>query len=137
MKKLLLITLTLALLFTAFPALAAPNAEEGKVKPTTLPCPEVGLGVPCIRTETQSSGASIRNYVVNTFGSSFIRGFLGIVAVTSVIFIIVAGIQMRMSFGNDEAIGTAKKTLIYAIFGLVISILSVAIVQIVSKLPFK
>lgn len=113
--------------------LGAPVAfAEGEVKPAPIPCPG---NLPCISTETQEKGGTeVRDTIINKFGGSFLRGFLGIVAVTCVIFIIVGGLQMHLALGNEEAIKKAKTTLLWAIVGLVISIMSVAIVQIASKL---
>lgn len=112
--------------------LGAPLALADAVKPTEIPCPQ---NLPCISGETQQKGGEeVRNLIINTFGGSFLKSFLGITAVTCVIFIIVGGMQMHLAFGNEEGIKKAKTTLIWAIVGLVISILSVAIVQIVTKL---
>lgn len=104
------------------------------IGPKPIPCVP---GLPCITPETQKSGASIREYVLDTFGTSFLSGFLGIVGLTSVVFIIVGGIQMYLAAGNDEALQKAKKTVLWAIGGLIVSILSVAIVSIISKIEFK
>lgn len=48
------------------------------------------------------------------------------------LFIIIGGIQILTAYGNDEKIGNAKKTITYAIVGLLIAILSYAIVSIIS-----
>jgi len=103
------------------------------VKPQTIPCVP---SLPCIQEETQKSGTAVQEYVRNTFAVQFLRTFLGMAAITAVIFIIVGGLQMHLALGNEEALGKAKKTLIWAVVGLVIAILSVAIVQIVTTLPF-
>jgi hypothetical protein len=115
--------------------LGAPMAlAEGDVKPTTIPCTQ---NLPCISEATQETSGGVYDAVVNKFGGGFLKSFLGIVAVTCVIFIIVGGMQMHLAFGNEEGIKKAKTTLIWAIVGLVISMLSVAIVQIISKLGFQ
>jgi hypothetical protein len=49
----------------------------------------------------------------------------------SVIFLIVGAIQLLTAYGNQEKIDPAKKTLIFALIGLVISLLSYAIVQLI------
>ncbi|MEK7171944.1 MAG: hypothetical protein AAB739_03485 [Patescibacteria group bacterium] len=125
---------------TVFVAMAAPanedttvaEAEQNDVKPAVIPCTK---NLPCIQPGTQSQGGgAIREYILGTFGVKFLTGFLGLVAATSVIFIIIGGLQMHLAFGNDEAVGTAKKTLTWAIVGLVIAILSVGIVRIISSI---
>lgn len=129
MKKFFLI-LTLTFAFCLLPfnfALAA------GVKPPPIPCPG---NVPCIQPGTQESGEKVREYVTQTFAVKFLTTFLGLAAATSVVFIIVGGLQLHLALGNEEAMTKAKKTLLWAIVGLVIAILSVAIVQIISKLEF-
>lgn len=111
----------------------AQRVLAAEVKPQTIPCVP---NLPCIQEETQKSGTEVQKYVRETFAVGFLRTFLGIAAVTSVIFIIVGGLQLHLALGNEEALGKAKKTLIWAVAGLIISILSVAIVQIISKLEF-
>ena len=52
--------------------------------------------------------------------------------ISAVLFIIIGGIQILTAYGNDEKIGKAKKTITYAIIGLLIAILSYAIVSTIS-----
>lgn len=49
----------------------------------------------------------------------------------SVLFIIIGAIQILTAYGNDEKAGNAKNTIIFAVLGLIISLLSYAIVQLV------
>lgn len=59
------------------------------------------------------------------------RGFLAIVAIWSVIFIIYGGFRMVMAAGDEEAYTQAKTTITWAILGLVVAALSFSIVAIV------
>lgn len=52
----------------------------------------------------------------------------------AVLFIIIGGIQILTAYGSDEKISSAKKTITYAIVGLLIAILSYAIVTIISSI---
>lgn len=52
------------------------------------------------------------------------------------LFIIIAGIEMLTAYGNDEKLGHAKKTIMYALAGLLICILAYAIVTIISSIQF-
>lgn len=52
----------------------------------------------------------------------------------AVLFIIIGSIQMLTAYGNDEKISKGKQTITYAIVGLVIAILSYAIVTIISSI---
>src|SRR6185436_10706726 len=63
-----------------------------------------------------------------------IQGFLGIIGIWAVIFIIVGGFQMVMSAGNEEAIAKAKKTITWAVLGLVIALLSFSIIAVVENI---
>ena len=56
---------------------------------------------------------------------------IGLTGGLSLLFSIIAGIQILMAYGNEEKIGAAKKTLTWALLGLLISLLSYAIVQII------
>ncbi len=62
------------------------------------------------------------------------KGFLTITAIVSVVFIIVGGFMMVISAGNEETQTKGKKTLTWAILGLIIASLSFSIVAIVENL---
>jgi len=57
---------------------------------------------------------------------NFFLGFLGFVATIMVIY---GGILYVTSAGNDEAVGKAKKILMYAVVGIVIILLSFALIN--------
>ena len=61
------------------------------------------------------------------------RGFLFIVAIWAVLFIIIGGFQMVTAAGNEEGYLKARKTVTWAIIGLVIAMLSFSIVAIVQN----
>lgn len=130
-KKILLFGSMFTLLLVVQMAAAA---NPGAPAPAAIPCPD---NLPCIQEDTQKSGNALREYLFEEFAPVFFQGWLGLVAIISVVFIIVGGMQMHLAFGNEEALGKAKKTLLWAIIGLVLAILAVAIVQIISNLPFK
>jgi hypothetical protein len=57
-----------------------------------------------------------------------IRGYLlGFAGALAIIFIVYGGGQMMISRGNPQKLETAKKTLTYAIIGLIVVILAQAI----------
>jgi hypothetical protein len=60
-----------------------------------------------------------------------IRGFLALIGIWAVTFIIIGGFRLVAAQGNEEAYTAAKKTLIWAILGLVIALLSFSAVAIV------
>lgn len=70
----------------------------------------------------------------NTFGAlleKIIAGVAGIVGALSVIMIIVAGILYLTSAGSPEKMTKAKTALVYAIAGIVITLMASAIVAII------
>ncbi|MFC1750864.1 hypothetical protein ACFL2V_18890, partial [Pseudomonadota bacterium] len=50
----------------------------------------------------------------------------------AILFIIIGGVQLLTAYGSDEKVTNAKKTITFAIVGLLIAILSYAIVSIIS-----
>jgi len=59
---------------------------------------------------------------------------LRIIPIISVLFIIVGGFKMVMSQGNEEALTAAKRTIVWAVLGLVVAVLSFSIIAIVQNL---
>lgn len=83
--------------------------------------------------------APYKNESVTEMGLAMKNDFLPKIAMTiikfaiplSVLFIIIGAIQILTAYGNDEKTGNAKNTIIFALIGLIISLLSYAIVQLV------
>ncbi len=107
--------------------------KEDFANPRPIPCVP---SLPCVSVSTQSSGPGTRAYVLETYGTELMVTFLGFIALASVIFIIYGGLQMHIALGNDEAIGKAKKTLTWAVGGLVVAMMAGAIVTIITKISF-
>jgi hypothetical protein len=59
------------------------------------------------------------------------QGFLAILGILAAVFIIVGGFEMVIASGNEEAYLKAKKTIIWAVLGLVVATLSFSIIAIV------
>lgn len=62
------------------------------------------------------------------------RGFLAIIAIVAVLFVIIGGFRMVISQGNEEAYTKAKQTVTWAIIGVIVASLSFSIVSIVQNL---
>jgi hypothetical protein len=62
------------------------------------------------------------------------QGLLGILGVLAVTFIIVGGFQMVIAAGNEEMLVKAKKTILWAVLGLLIALLSFSIIAIVQDI---
>lgn len=67
---------------------------------------------------------SIQGFIIRII--NYITSFA---AALAVLFIIIGGLQYITSSGNEERIQVAKKTLLYAIIGLLLIVLSVVIIN--------
>jgi hypothetical protein len=63
-----------------------------------------------------------------------VRGFIAILGIWAVMFIIIGGFRMITAAGNEETYGQAKKTVTWAVLGLIVAMLSFSIVAIVQNL---
>ncbi len=59
---------------------------------------------------------------------------IGLAGGLSLVFVIISGIQLLTAYGNPEAAGKAKKTLIWATMGIIVASLSYAIVRIIASI---
>ncbi len=89
-----------------FAQLRAPNNCQGENCLSVLP-------------EVKASSSQMQNILALLFG---------VMAAVAVIVIIIAAINFATSEGNSEKISNAKKTIIYALIGLVIALSAEAIV---------
>lgn len=91
-----------------------------------LPLATYAQGIPDIGSEIGLGSADPMTIVIN-----IIQLALGFAALIALVFIILGGFQWMLSAGNDEKIARAKKTISAAIIGIVIILISWAIVQFV------
>ena len=61
---------------------------------------------------------------------------MGFVGALSVIFLIVGGIQYITSAGNSDGSARAKKTITYAVGGLILALSTTAIINLINNLFF-
>ena len=80
------------------------------------------------------AGASNEQYFGGIFIPAFTKVVIGAAGATAVLFIIIGGVEFLTAYGNEEKITKGKKTITYAIIGLLIAILSYAIVTIISSI---
>lgn len=73
-------------------------------------------------------------YHVRKFIPFLTAVFIGFAAMLGFVFLIVAGFKYIISYGNEEAIGNAKKLAMWSLIGLIISLLSYSIVSIFVEL---
>lgn len=74
-------------------------------------------------------GATIQSALIQ-----LINVMLGVVGLLAIAALVYGGIFYIISLGNESRVGTAKKTITWAIVGLVVVILSVLLVQFVGRI---
>lgn len=84
-------------------------------------------GIDAAKTDDMPSNLMGNGGVVDSITSTilYVLGFI------SVIMLIVGGVKYALSAGDAKAVTDAKNTILYALIGLVIAILSYAIVNFV------
>jgi amino acid transporter len=65
---------------------------------------------------------------------SVTRNFVLLIAVVSVAFIVLGGAELVISSGNPESIEKGKKTITWAVIGLIVALLAYSIVAIIQDL---
>lgn len=103
--------------------------EDSNTEAPTIPKPDLLPGA-----DEGANQQEIQDYFKNQAIPSFIAGFIGIVGVVSFVGMLIGGIRFLTAYGNDEQIGSAKKTIIFALIGLLLAIFSYAIVSIIGSL---
>jgi hypothetical protein len=119
------------------------NVGGGTTPPATAACTGTGQST-CASGQTCQSGTcqgasnnpadtKLNTTLYNAF-LVIAQGLLAILGVFAVVFIIVGGFQMLTSAGNEETLMKAKKTIIWAILGLVVALMSFSIIVIVEDI---
>lgn len=103
----------------------------GPQTPTGTTGGQLGTGLP----QGSSPNAVVGNFGLMTkFGSlgefavGIINYVIGIIGVLSLLFIIIGGVRMVTSAGNESAITAGKKTVTWAVIGLVVALLAFTII---------
>jgi hypothetical protein len=65
------------------------------------------------------------------------KGFILLIGILAVLVIIIGGVRMVLSQGNQESITKGKQTVVWAVAGLIVALLSFSIVSIVQNLLSK
>lgn len=107
--------LSLRASYAAISLLAAPKAHAQIFGPT----PDIG-GVDATDTDA-----------IRTVITDILKAVLSFMALLAVIFIVIAGIRLIVSQGEEGEKDKAKKTIFYAILGLIVILLARAIVGLV------
>jgi hypothetical protein len=78
-----------------------------------------------------ASTAGIKTIIVDV-----VNDVLTLLGILAVVVIIIAGVRMVLSLGNETAVEGSKKTILYAVIGLIIVILARVIVGFVLNINF-
>ncbi len=62
------------------------------------------------------------------------QGFLTIIGAWAMAFIVIGGFKLVMSQGDEEAVTKAKKSITWAVLGLVVALLAFSIIAIIQNL---
>ena len=91
-----------------------------------------GTGNDCVLVtpKQDARGVSVQRFIVKII-LNIINILMQLVAYTSIVFLIVGGFRYLVSTGRPDKITMAVKTISHAIFGLIIGMLAVAIVNLV------
>lgn len=95
--------------------------------------------VPVVVLAVQNTNNCTPGQFCNPLGSgsldlfiiSVINFLLGLIGLLALLAIIVGGIRMIAAFGNDQALASAKKIVLWAILGLVTAALGWVIISLV------
>ncbi|MCF7846061.1 MAG: pilin [Candidatus Peribacteraceae bacterium] len=99
---------------------------------TDITCPEGVVNCKLSEEATQYSIESTQEFVLKLIG-----GILSFAAIIAVVMLIIAAIRLVTAHGSQDALAAAKKHIMWSLAGLVIIILSLLIVQNVTKIIFE
>jgi hypothetical protein len=87
----------------------------------------------CASEEAKKTDAckNIGNADLTAFINTVVNGLLYVLGAMSVLVLVIAGIFYTTSMGDESIIKKAKNALIYSIIGLIVAVLSYAIVNFV------
>ena len=97
-------------------------------KPKTLPGPSADL---------QEKDPGARRTLLNKTIPGYIVGLIGFISILALLFSIIGGVRIAMSYGNEETIEAGKKQVTYSIVALIIGLLSYTIVTIIINITFE
>jgi len=112
-------------------------ADNGNTAPTPPPIIPAGVDADRLVLPHSTDTANEGDYLTDIYLPAITKSIIGLAGGMAFLFIIIGGIQILTAYGEEEKIGNAKKTITYAIVGLIISLLSYAIVSIISGIQLS
>jgi hypothetical protein len=130
--KIIITILLLALTLPMAVGLTYAAGEENETKSQyIIPKPNM---LPGLTSEQQKEENAVKKHVGESVIPYVVNQIIGAAVILSFLFLIIGGIRYLLSYGEDEAIGSAKNTIIYALVGLIIALFSYAIVALVTSI---
>ncbi len=131
-----LIALNISAIPFAFADNGSNNEDTSNEKVTTVAptIPQIDT-LPGPSSEQKLEDSS--TYLTKLLLPNIARTITGLAITLSVLFIIFGAMQFLTAYGNDEKLSNAKKTITFALVGLVLSLLAFAIVQIIFFTGFE
>jgi len=83
-------------------------------------------------TDTGAEGAGLTEDTVGGILEVVLNWFLMLIGILAVLAFVIAGIMYITAAGDETRIDTAKKTMTYAIIGLVVALIGLLIVRLVA-----
>jgi hypothetical protein len=100
------------------------------VKPSLVPGPD-------FTNPEKRTGQEVNQYITNKLFPQIASRLLTVVATISMLGIVLAGLLFYAANGDQDQAKTAKNAAIYSVIGLILALLSVAIVQVITSLPLN
>ena len=96
-----------------------------------------GIGVPIGPNVPQISEASTATEKILLVFLAVIDFFLYIGGIGATVMIVVAGLRLTFSAGSEEQIDGARRTVLYAVLGLIAAFVSLIVVQNIADLFYR
>ena len=122
MLKKLLVSIT-AIFMISGGLLALPTASHAA---TCTDGNSIRSGIECAPADSKQNKFSVANGIQNV-----VNTLLFVVGIASVIVIIVSGLRFVLAGGNAQTVSSARDGILYAVIGIVVSLLAYAIVNFV------
>lgn len=128
LQKILLITVTFMMGFSLINTVLADSPQKA------TPPPIVPLNQDILKIPHKSENIQENDFLQKGLIPGITATVVSITGGLSLLFSIIGGLQMLLSFGDPEKFGKGRKIITWALVGLVISMLSYAIVAIIASI---
>lgn len=128
-KNLVMIILALSLNFSLTLAQTVNNTQ-----PTPPPIIPAGVGTVKIPNQGEAQGQGASTFLQSRLLPTITSSIIGLTGGVGLVLMIVGGIQMMASRGEPEEFAKGRKTVTFSLVGILIAILSYAIVAIITAI---